>query len=122
MFMNPPGEIYNRREVKRQTECPRQLTRRVQLLTTFSGVGNLPLGASAISDAAERALIRLLVNRFNAMIFVGHLQSYSRLHFFLNDLRLFGHEKQGARHYLPDLFAFPPPLHNSRTRVTVRAK
>jgi hypothetical protein len=62
--------------------------------------------------AAERALIRRFVNRFNAMIFVGRLQSCSRLHFFLNDLRLFGREKQRARHYLPHLFAFPPPLYN----------
>jgi hypothetical protein len=44
------------------------------------------------------------------------------LGFYLNEARLFGRERQSARHCLPDLFTFPPRPHDAGTRVTVRAQ
>ena len=58
-------------------------------------------------------------SRGRSWLVINRSRGHSRLHLCLNELRLFGGEKQGARHCLPDLSAFPPPLHNSRARVTV---
>src|SRR5580765_936147 len=58
-------------------------------------------------------------SRDRSWLVINRARGHSRFHLCLNELRLFGGEKQGARHCLPDLSAFPPPLHNSRARVTV---
>ena len=79
---------------------------------SYARVGNLTLTPSASGHGAERVLICLLFNHFDAMICIGRLRSYLCLPI-PHDLRLGWNQPHSSLRDVPQFFIIPMRVHYS---------